>query len=511
MVTPLKEGAVVDGYRVRALLFCSAAFDAYSAIDPRGAAVCLLHRAHGQRDLPPDDAFAADLEKLKALNSKWLPKVLSGGRDDSASWVVTEAIGGTAAVWTPGEAPISWLRVVITGRRVANALHSAAEVNLHHGSLEPQCIRKWKKGRIWVIGVGIARLFGLDVETVLGSPRYFAPEQVIGSPIPTSPSVDIHALGMCLHGALLGREPYEGAKSDQLLGLVQHGSPGIVVSDEIPFQVWEFIAKSTAKDPRARFGDWEEAMAMCGWVLALCANQADEKDLKEILVEGLDDMGPNTRKGFEAWIERPKPPDGAPDEASTEEQGSGKEIETPRSPPEPQIESDSSPLEPAPTVGSPPAEGPTTQRVPALLPVEGSPANDVRKSPSPVFEALIPEPAPAKEVERPRAVRWRAEGIATALLGLVAAGALLLWTRRPPPPVLANHSPDVAPALLEAASKSAERAGARRPGPEPATPSFNDAPRRTRPRERGDDGDGQVGWPEVCGPIYNCKHFDPLR
>jgi serine/threonine protein kinase len=516
MVTPLEEGAIVDGHRVRALLFRAAAFDAYSAIDTRGTAVCLLHRAHGRRELPRADAFAADLEKLKALNSKWLPRVLSGGRDDSASWVVTEAIGGTAPIWAPGAEPVPWLRVVTASRRVADALRSAAQVNLYHGSLEPQCIRKWQHGRIWVVGVSVARLFGLDLDTVHESPRYFAPEQVLGSPIPTSASADIYALGMCLHGALLGREPFEGATNLQLLDLVQHGSPGIVVSPAIPFQVWEWIARSVAKEPRERLDGWDKSIAMCGMVLAICADQADENVLAELLMEGVEDMGPDTRRGLEAWIERGKRPDSTPEEASAEERASGPahdhEVETPRSP-EGSIESDSSPREPAPTADSSPAEGPTTQRVPAFLPVEGPPANDVRWPRSRSFQAPLPEPALNDRAERARA--WPRRGgaamLASVLVCLVFMGALLVWTGRASALVLANHLSDLMPSLLEAASKTVECAGTRHPDTGRAEPYFTGAARRPRPIAYNDKGKASGEWSKACGEIFNCKRMPPCK
>jgi serine/threonine protein kinase len=505
MVTPLREGAIVGGYRVRALLFCATAFDAYSAIDLRGAAVCLLYRAHGLRKLPDADAFASDLEKLKALSSKWLPRVLSGGRDDSASWVVTEGIGGAAPVWLPGMEPVPWLRVITVGRRVADALRSAAEADLHHGSLEPQCIRKWKQGRICVVGVGVARLFGLDVDTVHASPRYFAPEQVLGSPIPTSASADIYALGMCLHGALLGHEPFEGANNLQLLDLVQHGSPGIVVSHEIPFQVWEWLAKSIAKNPRNRFDDWDECMAMCGVVLAICANQADENVLAEILTENFEDMGPDTRRGLEAWIGRGKRPDSTPEEASAEERGSGSvhdhEVETPRSP-EGSLESDSSPREPAPTAGSPSAEGPTTQRAPAFLPIEGPPANDVRG----------PRSADVQVSTAVGARAWPRRGglvmLASVLAGLGVLGALHVWVGRAPTLMVANL--EGMPSLLNIASQVVERARPRRPDLDPTEPYFTAAPRR-RPLAQNDDRKDRAQWLKACGDIFTCKRRAPLK
>lgn len=329
MVTRLKEGSIVGGYRVRALLFSAVAFDAYSAVDKHGAAVCLLHRAHGSREIPSDEAFASDLEKLKAVNSRWLPKVLSGGRDNSASWVVTQSIGGTEPLWAPGAEPVSWLRVMIAAGRIGRALHAAMKEDCYHGGFEPKCIRKWKKGRIWVIGVGVARLFGLDVEAVHTSPRYFAPEQVLGSPIPVSVSTDIYAVGMCLYGALLGREAFEGATGPQLLGLAEHGSPEIVLSPAIPIEVWEWIARSTAKSPSDRFENWEESIGLCSGVLKFCASEVDEREMLAVLTEDIEDMDPDTLSAFERSIrKREKDADADADAGAGTDTGTGTDAGT---------------------------------------------------------------------------------------------------------------------------------------------------------------------------------------
>jgi len=110
----LDDGALIGRYRVRFLIFRASLFNVYSTIDDRGVAVCVLRSEHRSCAIPPDSEFNAELEKLRALRIDQFPRVLGGDRDDQSSWLVTEAIGGTVPIWTPGAAPVHWLRALLT-------------------------------------------------------------------------------------------------------------------------------------------------------------------------------------------------------------------------------------------------------------------------------------------------------------------------------------------------------------------------------------------------------------
>jgi hypothetical protein len=199
----LNEGARIGPYRVRSLIFRAPLFDVYSATSDRGAAVCALYSERGDRSLPADRAWRSELEKLRALRTHRFPRVLAGDRDDRAAWLVTGAIGGTAPIWTPGAEPIEWFRALMTlGQSTAAAFTVAARAGIYHGALTPDCLRKWPNGAVCVVGIGAARLFGMDVNMLHASPRYRAPEQLQEGAVPTSDRTDVYAFGLCLRDVL---------------------------------------------------------------------------------------------------------------------------------------------------------------------------------------------------------------------------------------------------------------------------------------------------------------------
>jgi hypothetical protein len=290
----LDDGALLGRCRVRSLIFRASLFDVYSATDDRGVAVCVLHREHRGRPIPSEAAFNAELENLRALRIDQFPRVLGGGRDDQSSWLVTGAIGGTVPIWTPGAAPVHWLRALLTlGRSNADCFMKAAEVGIYHGTLTPDCLRKWPNGAPCIVGIGAARLFGLDTGTLRAAPRYCAPEQFGEDAIPSSDRTDVYSLGLCLFAFLTGREPFEGAAGLELISLANHGSPDLSLLRETPDKIRELLARCCAKSTADRYGwaGFAEAVAI---TVTLCEGEVPDATRMEIITEKLNQLDRET-------------------------------------------------------------------------------------------------------------------------------------------------------------------------------------------------------------------------
>jgi serine/threonine protein kinase len=369
MVTTLDAGAVVGGHRVLSLLFHSVAFSAYSAVDPRGRSVCLL--CGEERATRPDD-FALGVAALKELRCEWLPHVLGGGRDASLSWIATEAIGATEPWWAPGAEPLHWLRVLKVAKRVGEALAVAAGAGLRHGSLEPACIRRFQNGRLCVIGVGAPGLFGVDRDAVLNSPRYVAPEQLEGASFAVEDAADIYALGMWMHAALAGREPFEGATKEELLVLARHGCPAIDLDNLVPGDVWELLAMFTTKSRASRVEQWSHAISLLESVTKHCLRSAleEQRDPKvetvvaELLFEEMGRMSPGEAAAF------------------LREKAAGEEAAGDGEPREDEEQSAEPELADRPSAESDPGATPPQAPLPSVLLIQGHPANDARRSPA---------------------------------------------------------------------------------------------------------------------------------
>jgi hypothetical protein len=81
-----------------------------------------------------------------------------------------------------------------------------------HRDIKPANVLIGADGRVHLADFGIARLVDSAHVTrtgeVLGTPAYFAPEQVAGEAV--GPATDIYALGLVLLECLTGERPFEG-------------------------------------------------------------------------------------------------------------------------------------------------------------------------------------------------------------------------------------------------------------------------------------------------------------
>jgi serine/threonine-protein kinase len=87
-----------------------------------------------------------------------------------------------------------------------------------HRDLKPGNVRVTPEGQIKLLDFGISKSRHAEGLTqtgnVIGTPRYLAPEQLLGDPI--TPATDVWALGVLLHEMVTGEPPFAG-ESDALL------------------------------------------------------------------------------------------------------------------------------------------------------------------------------------------------------------------------------------------------------------------------------------------------------
>ena len=94
---------------------------------------------------------------------------------------------------------------------------------------------------------------------VLGSPSYFAPEQV-SDPRGISPASDQYALGVILYECVTGRLPYEGTNLAEIFQAIVSGSypPPSALRRDLPAGLEQIIARAMRLAPGDRYPDVRE-------------------------------------------------------------------------------------------------------------------------------------------------------------------------------------------------------------------------------------------------------------
>ncbi len=143
----------------------------------------------------------------------------------------------------------------ITGR-VASALNYAHENHVVHRDIKPANIMVTPNRDVKIMDFGIAQVptgSRTQLGTVLGSPKYMAPEQVAGKS--TDGRTDIFALGVVLYEMLTGTTPFHGDNLSAIMYKILHEEPAppSAISPRVPVAFDRIISRALAKLPEDRY------------------------------------------------------------------------------------------------------------------------------------------------------------------------------------------------------------------------------------------------------------------
>jgi serine/threonine-protein kinase len=143
--------------------------------------------------------------------------------------------------------------------RIGEALHVAHQSSIVHRDVKPANVLYDEAGMAYLGDFGIARALhegpALTMPgSILGSPGYIAPEQIMGETI--GPHTDLYSLGILTYEALAGRHPYGDARIRTELYLKHLREPMPSLSDyrpDLPLAVSAAVQRAAAKLPGERF------------------------------------------------------------------------------------------------------------------------------------------------------------------------------------------------------------------------------------------------------------------
>jgi serine/threonine-protein kinase len=180
--------------------------------------------------------------------------------------------------------------------QVAEGLSYAHSRGVVHRDVKPANIMVPRDGPAKIMDFGIARMRASDVKTqtgmLLGSPKYMAPEQLLGGAV--DQRCDIFALGVVLYETLVGAPPFSGSDITQIMYQIVHAAPPppSAVSSRVPPILDLIVAKALAKDPAARYQDARELAADLRACRAALPSAAPDDDEDETVTLPLGRVSP---------------------------------------------------------------------------------------------------------------------------------------------------------------------------------------------------------------------------
>ena len=214
----------------------------YKAVDPlieRTVAIKTIGLQLSQAERAEFEArFYREAKSAGRLNHANIVTIYDVGETDDIAYIAMEYVEGKSLreLLDSGVVLPTGLIARVVGR-VANALHYAHEHHVVHRDIKPANIMLTANRDVKIMDFGIAQIptgSRTQLGTVLGSPKYMAPEQVAG--LATDGRTDIFALGVVLYEMLTGTTPFNGDNLSAIMYQVLNAAPAppSVVNPRVP-------------------------------------------------------------------------------------------------------------------------------------------------------------------------------------------------------------------------------------------------------------------------------------
>ncbi len=205
--------------------------------------------------------FQNEAKAAAALVHDNIVQIYEVGVRDGIHFIAQEYVKGqNLRQWIQRQGAMTPRQCFHVLRRVASALHKAAQAGIVHRDIKPENILLGQSGEVKVADFGLARLQSLapnvnltQVGIAVGTPLYMSPEQVEGRSV--DPRSDLYSLGATAYHMLVGRPPFEG---DTALAIaVQHlrndPKPLLEARPDLPPELCRVVHRLLAKKVEDRY------------------------------------------------------------------------------------------------------------------------------------------------------------------------------------------------------------------------------------------------------------------
>jgi serine/threonine-protein kinase len=150
------------------------------------------------------------------------------------------------------------------GAQICEGLSYAHEQGIIHRDIKPGNVRILEDGTVKILDFGIAKFAMSSVTqsgTVMGTPSYMAPEQIMGQPL--DGRADLFAVGVLLYELFTGAKPFSGDSPTAVVYQIMHVEPRQIrdVAPDLPDAVQQIISRALEKNADDRYSKAAEMRA----------------------------------------------------------------------------------------------------------------------------------------------------------------------------------------------------------------------------------------------------------
>ena len=233
----------------------------YLATDPvlrRKVAIKVLvipHTVQGEARAQAAERFTREARAVAAIQHPSIPQIYEVGEIGGRHFIAMEYCEGqtlrdTLAI--RGVMPAAEAMDIV--RQVLSALHAAHQRGIVHRDVKPENVMLSPgKAPLKLMDFGIARSSAdatlTQTGSILGTPSYMAPEQVLGKPVDAR--TDLFAVAVMLHELLTNRKPFRGSTITEVTHAIVYTEPQLLAT--LPPPLLGVLQRGLAKNPADRF------------------------------------------------------------------------------------------------------------------------------------------------------------------------------------------------------------------------------------------------------------------
>jgi eukaryotic-like serine/threonine-protein kinase len=255
--TSATPGRILDGrYELRTLIGQGTFGRVYSGYDQR------LDRAVAVKVIKPwwtedqewAERFEREAQLMARVSHPGIVQIYDIGFEREGLYYVAELVDGESLATRLRRGPLPPAQVRDIAEQLCRALAAAHAQRVVHRDVKPANVLIDRTGRVKVGDFGIARLADGSSEgvagTILGTPRYMAPEQARGR-VPT-PASDVYGAGVVAYEMLAGQPPFVETSPVEL-ALRHLNDPPPPLPSATPPALATIVERALAKDPAERY------------------------------------------------------------------------------------------------------------------------------------------------------------------------------------------------------------------------------------------------------------------
>jgi serine/threonine protein kinase/tetratricopeptide (TPR) repeat protein len=240
----------------------------YAAEDPSlGRRVALKTITHSDED--SRQRFRREARAAASVSHPNACQIFEIGEDAGRLFIAMELLDGEPLSQRLAGGPLTLAATLSLGREMLAALDALHAQGVIHRDVKPSNVFLTPRGTK-LLDFGLARPLASDSGgalslqgdltrsgLIVGTPRYMAPEQVLGDPIDTR--TDVFATGAVLFEALAGRVAFPGTTAVEVMHATLHEQPPALAGPTAVVAFDRVVRRALAKSPAERY---PTAMAM---------------------------------------------------------------------------------------------------------------------------------------------------------------------------------------------------------------------------------------------------------